>query len=55
MAKVARLNPPQGIKRQGALLRQNITRLRNIIVLHLVTTMNIIKFTIITADITPDG
>ena len=55
MAKVARLNPPQDIKRQGALPRRNITRLRNIIVLHLATTMNIIKFTIITADITLAG
>jgi hypothetical protein len=55
VAKVARLNPPQGIKRQGALLHQNITRPRNIIVLHLATTMNIIMFTIITADITLDG
>jgi hypothetical protein len=36
-------------------VRQNITRPRNTIIRRLATTMNIIKFTIITADITLAG
>jgi hypothetical protein len=55
VVKVAHQNLLQDIKRQSTILHQSITRPTNIIILHLATTMNIIEFTIITADITTTG